>query len=129
MGSEAAGELQNLQAAERTLLAWVRTTLALMGAGMLIARFGLSAKLENGPSPAQVDQPANLGMWIGATLLILASIATLLAVNKHIRFVKAIAAKKPITPNSRSLSVFFAAGIGLLGVGLALCVLLMRRHL
>ena len=44
-------------AAERTLLAWVRTGLALMGFGFVVARFGLFlhelAAVRPGPHPSE----------------------------------------------------------------------------
>ena len=44
-----------LFAAERTLLAWVRTAIALMGLGFVVAKFGLYLHLIAGhePSPRQ----------------------------------------------------------------------------
>jgi putative membrane protein len=35
------GDLRDYLAAERTLLPWIRTGLALMGFGFVVARFGL----------------------------------------------------------------------------------------
>ena len=37
-------DLRDLLAAERTFLAWIRTGLALMGFGFVVARFGLFLK-------------------------------------------------------------------------------------
>lgn len=41
MDGEQKGSLSDYLAAERTLLAWIRTGLALMGFGFVLARFGL----------------------------------------------------------------------------------------
>ena len=46
-------------AAERTFLAWIRTGLALMGFGFVVARFGLFAFLRN--SPLARDNSSRLG--------------------------------------------------------------------
>src|SRR5579864_54635 len=52
---EPRGALSDYLAAERTLLAWIRTGLALMGFGFVVARFGLFLQqlqlLQHSPSP------------------------------------------------------------------------------
>ncbi len=52
-------------AAERTFLAWIRTGLALMGFGFVVARFGLFlreiAAMQGGPPP-----PAGVSRWLGS---------------------------------------------------------------
>jgi putative membrane protein len=55
-------------AAERTLLAWVRTGLAMMGFGFVVARFGLFLR-ELAAMPGGVQhQRTGLSLWVGTTL-------------------------------------------------------------
>lgn len=58
-------------AAERTMLAWIRTGLSLMGFGFVVARFSLLLK-EIGilTKDHQVRTPG-LSLWIGVVLVIL----------------------------------------------------------
>jgi putative membrane protein len=66
-----------LFAAERTLLAWSRTSLTLMGFGFLIERFGLFIKMLGIPSA----QPAHRGIsfWVGIVFIVLGVSVALLA--------------------------------------------------
>jgi putative membrane protein len=50
-------DLRDYLAEERTLLAWIRTGLALMGFGFAVARFG------------SADHPESFSMWLGTALI------------------------------------------------------------
>jgi len=57
-------------AAERTLLAWVRTGLAMMGFGFVVARFGMFlreiAAVQAVPPPRQ----QGFSLWVGVALVV-----------------------------------------------------------
>ena len=58
-------------AAERTLLAWIRTGLAMMGFGFVVARFGLFLR-ELAAMPGMPPQKnSGLSLWMGTTLVVM----------------------------------------------------------
>jgi uncharacterized membrane protein YidH (DUF202 family) len=65
--------LSDYLAAERTLLAWIRTGLALMGFGFVVARFGLFLQQIQAMQSSSNEQTYGLSLWFG-TLLIAAGV-------------------------------------------------------
>ncbi len=59
--------LSDYLAAERTLLAWVRTGLALMGFGFVVARFGLF--LQQLAAIEHSQQSYGVSLWFGTALI------------------------------------------------------------
>jgi putative membrane protein len=57
--------LSDYLAAERTLLAWIRTGLALMGFGFVVARFGLFLKELQVAQRISSAQSYGLSLWFG----------------------------------------------------------------
>jgi putative membrane protein len=61
--------LRDCLAAERILLAWIRTGLALMGFGFVVARFGLFLQQLQIAQYAPSAQPYGLSLWLGTALI------------------------------------------------------------
>ena len=67
MGQRAA--LSDYLAAQRTFLAWIRTGLALMGFGFVVARFGLFLQEIKTVQRTLQGQPYGLSLWFGTALI------------------------------------------------------------
>ncbi|MGZ8274155.1 MAG: YidH family protein [Burkholderiaceae bacterium] len=66
-----------LFAAERTLLAWNRTSLSLMAFGFVIERFGLFVRyIEQVPKGSPADR---VSFWIGGAFVMMGAVAALLS--------------------------------------------------
>lgn len=70
-----------LFAAERTLLAWQRTAIALMGFGFVVERFGLFLRIVTNQPLSIAQRGASL--WLGVALLLLGA---LMGVTSAIQF-------------------------------------------
>jgi putative membrane protein len=103
-------------AAERTLLAWVRTGLALMGFGFVVARFGLflrelAAVRDDAPHPG-----SGLSLWVGTALVILGVGVNVAAVVKNWYTVRRLERGQPLRFTPWSLGMAVALMLGLLGL-------------
>ena len=96
-------------AAERTLLAWLRTGLTLMALGFVIARFGLFLQLMAAQMPAaKAHGWTLLSAVLGIAFVLAGSIASFVATLQHRRFVATL----PPADLPRSYSGAFGAGFG-----------------
>lgn len=103
-------------AAERTLLAWVRTGLALIGLGFVVARFGLFLQLMRKPADAA---PSVVSTVLGVALVALGSIAVAWAARQHVQYCRTLpAADRPLGYTVQR-AAWFAAIVGLVGLALA----------
>ena len=78
---------RNREAADRTLLAWIRTSLAMISLGFGIERLGQAAMSLEGKMPGFSPLKTNL---FGSTLVVLGIAATLAGMWEHKRMLGAI---------------------------------------
>lgn len=113
-----------LYAAERTLLAWTRTALALMAFGFAIERFGLFLHMVLPQDVAQTEH--SISNLIGISLLIFGAIFSGLSVWQYRISVKALNLAEIPDRYPVNLTVWLAVGVTSLGVVMALYLALSR---
>ena len=112
-------------AAERTLLAWMRTGLALMGFGFVVARFGLFLReIAAAGRVAAHQHSTGWSLWIGTALIGLGVIVSLLASFEYYRFVSWSKQGRTYMPRTAMLAVVVAVILALLGIVMALYLVL-----
>ena len=112
------------QANERTMLAWIRTGIALMAFGFAISRFGLF--LRQLAAAGAIKLPASQGFgsaWLGGALVALGTITNLLAMVRYGRVYHAIERGEVGAPGS---ALVYVVGTVAVLVGLMMTVLLAR---
>lgn len=103
-------------AAERTLLAWLRTGLAMMGFGFVVARFGLFLR-EIAAIDAQAPaQNAHLSLWGGTALVAMGVTVNIIAAVGHAQFINRFNLGLPLRARPVSMGVIVALILALLGI-------------
>ena len=102
-------------AAERNLLAWIRTGLAMMGFGFVVARFGLFLREFQTLRPDSAPQPVYGSEWFGTALVLMGVLVNIIAPVQHIRLVRQLrqGVWHPGPSRAGVISAFFLACVGL----------------
>ena len=107
-------------AAERTLLAWVRTGLTVMGFGFVVARFGLFLNLLAAQSMRDSRVDPRVSDIVGIALVVLGALAILFAAVQHRGFVRSLPAADLPPSHNRTFPLLVAMALGALGLALAI---------
>jgi len=108
-------ELRTEFAAERTHLAWIRTGLALMGFGFVVARFALFLRELSVLGRLPYPTFRGLSLWIGVLLVGMGVLANLFTAWDCYAWVKTFGVKKPL--RSYYLGIGLALSLAILGTG------------
>jgi inner membrane protein YidH len=113
-------------AVERTLLAWIRTGLAMMGFGFVVARFGLflrevQAVRQNTP----VESPHG-SLWFGTALVLMGVLVNVAAVFQHVRTLRELKQGSWDGDRSTRLAVVVAVALAVVGLTVAVYLLTVR---
>lgn len=97
------GSPSDYLAAERTFLAWIRTGLALMGFGFVVARFGLFLSALQLGGANLPSESYGLSFWLGTTLIFVGVVVNGWSAWHHMRLVQDLndggsSFKRPSTP-------------------------------
>lgn len=122
MTDKSTGSLSDYLAAERTFLAWIRTGLALMGFGFVVARFGLFLQALQIGQPALHLRPYGQSFWFGTALIVLGVIVQVVSAWSHAHLVREL--KRGESTFARPSSLAIAVAVMLAGIGLAMAIYL-----
>jgi putative membrane protein len=102
-------DLRILQANERTLLAWIRTGLALMAFGFVLARLVIWLQFEH------PERNTVLSSYLGVATLALGTLCHAIGAIRFVTARRAILAGKAIHPSSTG-PVLVAAAVAAIGI-------------
>jgi putative membrane protein len=101
-------------AAERTLLAWTRTSLTLMAFGFMIERFSLFLLMLSPEKSAPLHR--NLSFWMGIVFLLLGTLSAAVATTQYqtvLRTLKLVEIPRNYRVNAGVLANLIIAALGI----------------
>ena len=113
-------------AAERTLLAWLRTGLGLMGVGFAVARFGLFLREMQAVQSNATGRTMGLSLWAGVALVALGVIVNVSAAVRHVQVVRQLSVGTWQPGKVSASAVALALVLAAIGVGMAVYLVIMR---
>lgn len=105
-------------AAERTLLAWNRTVLGLMGFGFIVERFGLFLHVVLGHQAEPIHR--GFSLWLGVALILLGAALAVMSALQYRRLVISLSPEE--IPPGYWVNMGVATNLTLASLGLILAV-------
>lgn len=107
-------------AAERTLLAWLRTGLTIIGLGFVVSRFGLFIQLLGLQTQPPIPHAnASISAILGICFVLIGSLSIALAAIQHKRFIASLKFEELPAVYSNTLAFALSIFVSILGLALA----------
>jgi len=120
-------QLSDYLALERTSLAWIRTGLALMGFGFVVARFGLFLQQIEYVQHTNLPASPGFSLWFGTALITVGVLVNLYSGWHHALLVKRLQRGETASAHT-GFQIVIVAGL-LVAVGIAMAIyLVLIRH-
>jgi putative membrane protein len=121
-----APDLREILAAERTFLAWIRTGLALMGFGFVVARFGIFLREVQVAGLVPTAPALGDSIWFGTALIALGVVVNLLSALHHIHLTRMLDRGEIVPSRPSTLAVSIALFLALVGLAMAIYLISIR---
>jgi putative membrane protein len=107
-------------AAERTFLAWIRTGIALMGFGFVVARFGLFLKQMALSSHDANIRTYGFSNWAGTGLVMMGVLLNVSAALRHIQLINSFRRGESFVGGPSMVAVTVAIMLALVGIAMVI---------
>lgn len=113
-------------AAERTFLAWIRTGVALMGFGFVVARFGLflhELRITQVTAPVRTY---GLSLWFGTALIALGVLVNVASAIHHVHVIDQLNRGATAFERPSRTAIVVAGFLALLGLAMAVYLITLQ---
>jgi putative membrane protein len=118
-----AADLRDYLAEERTFLAWIRTGIALMGFGFLVAHFGIFGDEPHMTQHASGVHIHELSLWFGAALVAIGVTVNLFCARRYIRLIDELNRGQFVHRSVSRQGVIVALFLALLGTAMTVYII------